>query len=341
MTKDLRIFVEFEYSDRNYARSLYHINTEVEQGKLTTRLNVFSEQDSKNQPLQQQLNDAQKEALRQAGDSLQQALVDAIDSVGFSTDVILYKRIDTTVSGFVYPQILVYSTNPDSAIYRAVFTNVGANNGDYVQLSSSANGRVYRWVAPLAGIPQGNFVAKAQLIPPTKKQLITLGTDYRLSKKTRILAEGAFSSFDQNTFSDQDSNDDQGYAFRVAAENTLKFGKDSLPWSLVSTLSYEQVDKYFTPQERFRNVEFDRDWNLQKLSTTKQSEYIPRLNLNLAQSGTGTVNYLFTSFVRANEFDANQHSLNADLTKWKTRINYSGSLTQSKGTTSNAFSKKA
>ena len=337
MTKDLRIFVEFEYSDRNYARSLYHINTEVEQGKLTTRLNVFSEQDSKNQPLQQQLNEEQKEALRQAGDTLSQALVEAIDSVAFSSDVILYKRIDTSVAGFVYPQILVYSTNPDSAKFRAVFTNVGANNGDYVQLSSSANGRVYRWVAPLNGIPQGNFVAKAQLIPPTKKQLITVGTEYKLNKKARIFAEGAYSSFDQNTFSDQDSNDDQGYAFRVAAEHTAKLGKDSLPWTLVSTVSYEQVDKYFTPQERFRSVEFDRDWNLQKLSVERQSEYLPRLNLNLSQTGTGTVNYLFTSFIRENEFDANQHSLNADLNKWKTRINYNGSLTQSKGTTSDAF----
>ena len=111
ITKDLRIFVEFEYSDRNYARSLLFFANEVEQGKTTTRIHVYSEQDSRNQPLQQQLNDEQKLILREAGDDPQLAFIPAVDSVAFSTDLILYDMRDTVVNGTVYSNILVFSTN--------------------------------------------------------------------------------------------------------------------------------------------------------------------------------------------------------------------------------------
>lgn len=327
MTKDLRIFVEFEYSDRNYARSLYHINTEIEQGRLSTRLNIFSEQDSRNQPLQQQLTDEQKVALALAGDTLGKALVDAIDSVGFTADIILYKQIDTLVNGQFYPKILVYSTSPDSAIYRATFTNVGANRGNYVQASSNANGRVFRWVAPLNGVPQGNFEPKAQLIPPTRKRIITIGNDYRISKRAKIMTELAFTDSDNNTFSDLDQADDQGQAFRVAGEQRIPLGKDSSAWQLTSTASLEYVSRHFSPQERWRNVEFDRDWNLQQLSRKLADEILPRVQMSLTKSGIGSVNYLFTAFIRQADFNATQHSVNADLRKGKNKLQYIGSFT--------------
>lgn len=339
MTKDLRIFVEFEYSDRNYARSLYHINTEIEQGRLTTRLNIFSEQDSRNQPLQQQLNEEQRAALALAGDTLGKALVEAVDSVGFTPDLVLYKQIDTLVNGQLYSQILVYSISPDSAIYRATFTNVGANRGNYIQASSNANGRVFRWVAPVDGVPQGNFEPKAQLIPPTRKRIITLGNDYQLSKRAKILTELAFTESDLNTFSDRDQFDDQGQAIRVAAEHKQPLGKDSSAWQLTSTASMEYVSRYFSPQERWRNVEFDRDWNLQQLSNTPADELLPRLQLSLQKSHIGTLNYLFTAFIRQGDFRATQHSLNTDLRMGKNRFQYIGSLTDNASTarTSNFY----
>jgi hypothetical protein len=331
ITKDLRIFVEFEYSDRNYARSLLFFANEVEQGKLTTRIHVYSEQDSRNQPLQQQLNDEQKFILREAGDDPQLAFIPAVDSVGFSTDLILYDKRDTVVNGTVYSNILVFSTNPDSALYKASFSNVGANKGDYVQVNSIANGRVYKWVVPVNGIPQGNYVPKTQLIPPIKRQVVTVGSEYRITKSFKVLSEVAYSNYDVNTFSNIGNNNNEGYAFRVAMEKTQNLGKDSLPWKLVSTVSYEQVDKYFSPIERFRNVEFDRDWNLQKVISAAATEYLPRVNVNLSKSSIGTSNYLFTAFLKGEQLQATQHALNSDLNYKKFALNYSGSLTDSRG----------
>ena len=337
ITKDLRIFVEFEYSDKNYARSLVYFNNEIEQGRFTTRLNVYSEQDSKNQPLQQQLSIDQKNVLTQAGDDPQNALIEAIDSVGFSTDLILYDLRDTIVNSVQYSNILVYSTNPDSALYKASFSNVGANKGDYVQINSIANGRVYKWVAPVNGVSQGNYIAKSQLIPPIKRQMVSLGTEFRMNKNTRINTEVAYSNYDINTFSSLGNGDNEGYALRLQVENTKQFGKDSLPWKLVSTVSYEQVDKHFNSIERFRNVEFDRDWNLQKVITQAASEYLPRVNLNLSRKDIGTSNYLFTAFLKGDQLNATQHALSSDLHYKGFALNYAGSLTDSKGNENNTL----
>lgn len=328
MTKDKRIFVEFEYSDKNYARSLLHLNNEYELSKLKLRFNIYSEQDSRNQPLQQQLDADQKQTLRLAGDSLQLATVPAVDSVAYTTELILYELRDTLVEGILY-KILVYSVDPAKAIYKAAFTNVGAGRGSYVQESSAANGRVFRWVAPRDGVPQGTFEPRIQLIPPTQRQLITLGSDYKLSNTLILNSELAWSRFDQNTFSPLDSDDDAGYAARFSISDTRKFGPDSLPWTLVSTVSYEQVHKNFSPIERFRNVEFERDWNISGLSLQSGTEYIPRASFAISRARIGNLNYLYSSYIRGNQLNSSQHLINTNIQVKGSQLKYAGSVTGS------------
>ena len=59
ITKDSRISIEFEYSDKNYARSLFYSGVDYSGNKITTNLHFFTEQDLKNQAIQQELSDAE------------------------------------------------------------------------------------------------------------------------------------------------------------------------------------------------------------------------------------------------------------------------------------------
>jgi hypothetical protein len=90
ITKDTRIVVEFQYSDQNYARSLVQNSTSFKSKKLDFWLNIYSEQDAKNQSLQQTLSPSQKFYLGQIGDDLIQAQINSINSVGFIENQILY-----------------------------------------------------------------------------------------------------------------------------------------------------------------------------------------------------------------------------------------------------------
>ncbi|MFT6244865.1 MAG: hypothetical protein ACJAXI_001634, partial [Crocinitomicaceae bacterium] len=98
ITKDSRIVIEFQYSDQNYARSLVQTSTVYETKKMKFWINGYSEQDAKNQSLQQELSISQKQLLAEIGDTLSLARTSSIDSVGFFENQNLYKIV--TVNGY-------------------------------------------------------------------------------------------------------------------------------------------------------------------------------------------------------------------------------------------------
>ena len=259
ITKDSRIVAEFQYSDKNYSRSLVHFGNDYVTKKLRLSFNVYSEQDSRNQPLQQDLNDTEKLLLSNIGDSLQNAIVPNVTTVKkFLENNVLYKEIDTLGFSPVY----VYSTNPDSAIFQLGFSFLGPNNGDYVQIQSIANGKVYEWIAPVGGVRQGEYEPVVLLVTPKTKQMVTFGGQYDFNKESFVSWEGGVSNNDINTFSDKDSEDNVGYAFKVNTQNKIKLSGAEEPWKFKVGTAYEFIEQYFDPIERFRNVEFTRDWNI-------------------------------------------------------------------------------
>ena len=258
ITKDSRIVAEFQYSDKNYSRSLVHFGNDYVSKKLRVSVNVYSEQDSRNQPLQQDLSNTEKLLLSAIGDSLQNAIVSNVSSVAFSENNVLYKEIDTLGVSPVY----VYSTNPDSATYQLGFSFLGPNNGDYVQIQSIANGKVYEWVAPISGVKQGEYEPVVLLVTPKTKQMATFGGQYDFNKESFISWEGGVSNNDINTFSDKDSKDNVGYALKVNTQHKVKLSGSKDSWKFKAGAGYEFIEHFFEPIERFRNVEFTRDWNI-------------------------------------------------------------------------------
>ncbi|MBC8045512.1 MAG: hypothetical protein H7Y00_01815 [Fimbriimonadaceae bacterium] len=315
LTKDKRVNIEFEYSDKNYFRSLaYWKNTyTTADNKLNLRLNIYSEQDSKNQPVDQTLDSLGRSVLENVGDSINDAFISSVDTIAFDAGRIMYKIVDTL--GF--DSVFVYSANPDSAKYVLVFTDLGANKGNYIQITTTANGRVYAWVAPVGGVPQGYAEPIILLVAPRKNQMVTIGSDYKINEKNLISTELAYSNTDMNTFSDIDNADNDGIGFHTKYQNSTSIDSNK---NLVSTFSYEFAGKTFSPIERYRPIEFNRDWNI--LSLEKTNEHYTTADFNLQGIKNVIVGINSSAFISENYYTGFKQSLNSiyNSDKWIIRI---------------------
>jgi hypothetical protein len=348
ITKDKRIVVEFQYSDKNYARSLMHFSNDYEQGKLKAHLHVYSEQDNKNQPLQQDLNTEQKQLLYRIGDTLSLAVSPSIDSTAFSRSEVLYKRIDSVIGTKTYTPVYIYSSDSLKATYRLTFSNVGQGNGNYKQIASSANGKVFQWVAPdsITGKPSGSFEPVIQLITPKKKQMVTAGLEYGFNKNTSLAVEAAVSNNDLNTFSSADSKDDVGYGLKLNFNNLTPLSKPTTDPDrpdtsrtgilLLSNVNYEFVQKNFSPIERYRSIEFERDWNRSTV-TVMDDQHIIGAGSGLSKKNLGTIGYRFNAFFEGKNYNATKHFLNFNVTKKSTSVFYDASLLNSRSLSNTNF----
>ncbi|MEA3477137.1 MAG: hypothetical protein U9R60_03090 [Bacteroidota bacterium] len=335
ITKDSRIVVEFEYSDKNYAQALFCVGDEFRNEKLDLRLNFYSKSDLKNQPLQQDLSNQEKRLMSSVGDSLLNAIVWNIDSVGFSSDQVRYKITDSIINSQYYDTIFVYSTNPDSALYQVGFSLVGEGRGNYVLDQNAANGRVYKWIAPVNGIPQGSYAPVKLLVTPKKSQMLTFAGDYKISKNIKISSEIALSNQDLNTFSGLDQDDNIGFAGEIGLHSEKLLGeKTQNSWVMGTGLHYEFDSKDFKPLEPFRPVEFSRDWNIQDIS--KSEEHLAAFNLGFKNDKVGRIDYEIKSFLIGNNYKGLRNRLNFNLNYRKFTANFQGSLLKSKDTASSS-----
>jgi len=100
--------------------------------------------------------------------------------------------------------------------------------------------------------------------------MATLRFSHQFNKKTLAGAELALSNQDLNTFSIIDNQNNSGVAGKVFVRHTSFLRSDSLltPLFLQKEISYEFTEATFTAVERFRSVEFNRDWNIQDNDNT-------------------------------------------------------------------------
>jgi len=312
ITKDKRIIVEFEYSDKNYARSMFYTANMLKTERLELQFNFFSEQDIKSQPQNQELTPEQKLLMSMIGDSTHLAVTAHIDSMPFSTEFIMYKMIDTVVGGVVFDSVFVYSINPDSAHYRLGFSNVGANNGNYIQELNAANGRVFKWVAPLNGMKQGTYEPIILLITPKKQQLFTSRISYKLTNTTTTYAELAVSNNDANTFSKLHQKDNTGLALKSGVEHIQKINSDTLHvWKLKSSLWHEWTQNTFKPLERYRDAEFERQWNI--IAVAPSDEHYSVFNLQCFDNKNNNISYTAGSYFKPSLYKGFQNSINTAL----------------------------
>ncbi|MES2864637.1 MAG: hypothetical protein V4666_11000 [Bacteroidota bacterium] len=253
ITSEMRIVMEYQYSDRNFTRFLSYGGFNHERDKFSIGAYVYSENDVKNQPLQQSLSEEQVQILQTAGDDA--ALMNAPSAYEdtYSENKILYKK---TIIGL--DEIFEFSTDQTLTLYQVKFTFVGNNLGNYVLASNNTIGKIYEYVAPIAGIPQGNYEPIVRLIAPTKIQIATIVSKYSPSEKTEIETEIAISNNDKNLFSGIDDANNQGIASKLNIKQQL-FSKGI---NVQSFANINYIQENFKPIERLYNIEFNRDWNI-------------------------------------------------------------------------------
>lgn len=327
ITSEMRITVDYQFSERNYSRFTLFGGAAYEGEKLKLNVSVFSENDAKNQPLQQNLSTEQTQILANAGDDTSLMVAPSATPETFSENRILYRK--EIIDGI---EALVFSTNPEDELFSARFTLVGDNQGNYILSNTNAVSNIFEFVSPVNGVPQGNYEPIIQLIAPEKLQIAVVNGSYEPTEKTTVYFEAAGSKNDLNLFSDIDDENNDGFAGKLKVTQQL-IQSDSL-WNLSAFVDTDYIQKDFRTIQRLYRAEFNRDWNLEDPLGT---QILLSSGVNVSHSKKGIANYTFGHLNFSENFNGNRHNVFTNLRFNKFQIfsvssilNNKSALTESK-----------
>ena len=337
ITKDKRIQIEFEYADRNYLNYMLFATNEITLSKkVKISVAAYSNSDSKNSPINQTLDKGQKQFLSQLGDSVQNAFYPTAYLDTFSVSKILYVKKDSLVNGTTYSMYL-YQPFQSGTMYGLSFSETGQGRGNYVPAFNAANGKVFKWVAPIGGVPQGNYEPVSLLVAPKMQQLASVKSGYKFTDNTEAFVEAGFSKWDVNTFSSKDKGNDIGSAIKIGITDTrpLAWGKGKL--TLNSSAGYEFVNEKFKPLERLRSVEFLRDWGLPFTLTNAAKEQLPAVSIEIKDAGANSLRFNYDGYIRSDGYQGHRQSLLHSYNKNGWQLNDQVLYTSISGTNLSGF----
>ncbi|MVN78503.1 hypothetical protein GO988_19400 [Hymenobacter sp. HMF4947] len=314
ITTNTRLKVDFEYSDLNYARSLYTVSHYQQVGKLNVRGNFYQESDNPDNAANLTLSGTDLQTLRAAGNVSQvQVPASRSDSTGFNRTVVQYHRVprlNTTTGQREY--VFEYATDSLSGVYTIRFTDVGAGLGDYALSTTNANtnGRVYDYV----GAGQGRYRAIRILPTPLLKQMVSGGATYQIDPTASVFVDVASSQIQRNRFAL--GTEDKGGAMRLGYTVQDRALPSWAPaalqkYRLRSALDYEYTAPKFAPIDRYRDIEFDRNWSTvstaNATATDPREDNILNFAVGLTRDANHAINYRLSRRYRPGEVNGLQH----------------------------------
>ena len=307
ITSEMRITVDYQFSDRNYSRFVAFGGGNYSSEKFKLGISVYSENDAKNQPLQQNLSEEQVQILADAGDDRTQMVAPSEVREELNDNRILYKK---ELIGSV--EAFVFSNDPNDELYRVTFTLVGANQGDYALSNINAINNIYEFV----GANQGRYAPVVQLVAPIKLQVAVVNGSYKPSEKTKISFEASGSKNDLNLFSNSDDNNNDGFAGKININQTL-VKKDSL-WNMDVYIDSDYISAEYRNIEGLYNPEFNRDWNLdlnnvKGIGLNLGNQMLFNSGFRMFHQTKGTLNYQFEHLNFSDGFNGNRHIAQANL----------------------------
>ncbi len=278
ITSATRISVDFEYTDRKFARSFFGAGSTGKffNDKLQVKFQYMREGDDQNAPIDISLSEDDKKILANAGDDINRAVKSGVsltqpDSLGVIKGI--YTKVDTIINNAEY-SYYIYAPGDSLSLYSVSFTYVGEQKGDYVKQSLG----YYKFV----GIAQGNYLPIIVLPMPELKQMANFVVDLNPFENVTVSLEYAGSLWDRNRLSALDDGDNYGYARNILLKiepsqikiGDLNFGK--------AGLSYRDrfIQSKFTTLDRFNDVEFGRNYNTTN-TVQPEDESLREIGVNL------------------------------------------------------------
>ncbi len=269
ITAASRITIDFEYTDRQYSRSLLAGQTSSKffDNKATLTFSYLRESDDQDSPIDFAITDSARRVLEQAGADREKAVlsgVTRVDSNGY------YILVDTLLGTGQPAQFFRYAPGR-TAQYNVGFSNVGFGRGEYVRQSIG----VFVWKGPGAG----DYQPIRYLPLPQVQQTVDIHLDVAPRNDLRFTGEFATSNFDANRFSTIDDKNNTGHALNFSAGFSPK--DVSIGGSNIGSFDLQIKERYvnrrFSFIDRVDDIEFDRKWGID--STTSANEEIQEASL--------------------------------------------------------------
>ncbi|MCB0779031.1 MAG: hypothetical protein KDC03_05750, partial [Flavobacteriales bacterium] len=161
-------------------------------------------------------------------------------------------------------------------------------------------------------VRNGDHAPVRVLVAPRSQQLITLGGERTFRPGSRAQAEVAWSRLDRNTFSSLDEADDQGVGLFLKGLHELPTGGRDTTLKVVLNGSLETFTKDFRFIERYRAVEFERNWNA--LTVVQDGDQVlADAGVGLRGRSIGAIGYGVETFHIRDRYDGVRQVINSDL----------------------------
>ncbi len=305
ITSASRISIDFEYTDRQFARSFFGAgsSTRFFDDKLQLKVQYMREGDNQDAPIDFSLTEADKVILSLAGDDRNKAVKSGVklaepDSLGIIKGV--YTKVDTVFNSEPF-SYYIYNPGDSLSIFTVSFSYIGDGKGDYIRQSLG----YYSFV----GVGQGSYLPIIFIPLPQLKQMGNVVVDVKPFENVTLSLEYAGSLWDKNRLSDLDDGDNYGYARNISLKvaqtqiliGDLDLGKAGL------TFRDRFIQDKFTSLDRFNEVEFSRNYNTSS-QTKPEDESLREIGVSLLPIKEITINSTAGFLRQGNNFSSDRYN---------------------------------
>jgi len=249
--------LEYEYKTFDYLRTSAGIGAEVfaADSALSIAVDLITEGDSKNRPIEQNFTEQDLQSLRAAGDQgVRTPSAQPVHPLELEETAALFHLYTLDEQGFfVYSPVLPADSLSTRQHYIVDFKKVAMNQGDYLEIAGDYRGPRYEYV----GAGNGNAVSTSLLVAPTRKSKVRAKVATDTLAGFYVSSENWVEQFDQNTFSSlNDENNttfftqnNVGYQHRfdsvTSAELSVHFDATQDPKTFALIEPYQLREKWF------------------------------------------------------------------------------------------------